>query len=54
MDADSKFETIINDALAKAASVDCSPSTYRANLRSWIDEIRTCIKASEETSPDDG
>jgi len=50
---DEEFDEIIQDALSRAAAVDCSKADYQAALRMFKGEIDTALDASGELGEED-
>jgi hypothetical protein len=44
---DEDFGSIIREAIEQANAIRCPAAEYRAQLRSWIEDIRIAIEASE-------
>lgn len=48
MTSDEEFEALAQDVSQRAASVECSPETYRNGLRDIINLLESDITASEQ------
>lgn len=48
MTTDEQFNEIIQAAISKGSSIECSLEEYIDQMEAWISEIEICVTAAEE------